>query len=266
MQKKKIIFIASIFVIISMSVIISKLRYSKKMVYNVSNINDVTNLFPKNPEQIKKYRQKCTLDIETHLKKILDVPSEDRNFDNTVKAIDKFNYFYNPIECSLRALELLSPDKEIRKTAQKEALELSNFLIDKVLTNVQLFKLFKDYVETNMPKEQLSDKEKYLVNEIMKDFKRYGLDLPEEKLKKVRELTKEIKEISFQFETNINEAHCGIEVTLQDLDGLDKDFIDLLQKSGDAENRIKQLKKHQQKQLQNSISQSRNRQVRSSKR
>ncbi len=64
----------------------------------------------------------------------------------------------------------------------------------------------------------------------MADFKRSGLDLPKEKLDKVRSLIKELTALSLDFETNIAKDNCKILVSKDELEGMDKSFIDNLQK------------------------------------
>ena len=201
-----------------------------KMIYKVNNVHDLIELFPKTPAQIKHNVDKCMQDIECHITKILEV-SGDRNFDNTAKALDAISYFFGPVNATLTALELLSPDKNLREAAHEGILKLSSFLVDKVSTNVELYKAFKNYVENNADKENLDVIQKYYLQETMADYKRSGLDLPEDKLKQVRSLAKDLAALSIDFEANIAQHKCKLVVNEAELDGVPKNFIENLKKT-----------------------------------
>jgi thimet oligopeptidase len=60
---------------------------------------------------------------------------------------------------------------------------------------------------------------------MLKDFKREGLDLPKEKLEKVKSLKKKCAELVLTFESNIAKDNKIITVSREDLSGLDDKFI-----------------------------------------
>ena len=82
-----------------------------------------------------------------------------------------------------------------------------------------------------LKREALSDEEKYFLEKTLEDYKRRGLELPDEQLKQVRELEHQLTELSLKYETNIATDNRTITVTKRDLEGLDDDFINNLKKS-----------------------------------
>ena len=55
---------------------------------------------------------------------------------------------------------MLSPEKEIRETAQEEILKIQDFFIEQFSNNVKLYQAIKDYYQSNSKKENLSQREK----------------------------------------------------------------------------------------------------------
>lgn len=205
-------------------------KLGHKMTYKVNNSKDLVNVFPKSVDQINKNVDKCIQDIEKHINTILSHRGN-RTFENTAKALDMVSYYITPVHASLTAIEFLSPDKDLRDAAHAGILKLNGFLVDKVTTNVDLYKAFKDYVENQSSKDNLNPEQKYFIEQTMADYKRSGLDLPEDKLTTVRTLAKELANLAVTFESNISQHTCKIEVSLNDLKGLDQSFINCLPKT-----------------------------------
>lgn len=228
-KKLTLLFLSCISILLITFFFINK-KVLYKMTYKINNINDLFELFPKSPEQIKCCAKQCKQDIDAKIQKILDIPENERNFENTAKALDSLGLLFTPVLSSIQALENLSPDKSIRETAYQVSLELNNFIVDKVSLNVDLYKAFKAYVNGNAKKEKLDANQLYFIKETMDDYKRSGLDLPKEKLEQVKKLTKEIAALSLEFSTNIAESKNELHVKLEDLDGLSNNFIESLKK------------------------------------
>ncbi len=199
----------------------------------ISTLSDVVKLFPKSPNQIEDYANECMKIIEAEVKKIINIPDNKRTFENTALALDKIGSYYTPVYSAIYALEVLSPDQNLREKAHETILKLSNFMVDHVSNNIELYKAFKAYAQKNGAGEDLDEIKLYFIKETMDDFKRSGLDLPEDKLKQVKELIKELAALSLAFEANIAQSKCKILVTKQELAGLQEDFINALQKEGD---------------------------------
>jgi len=130
---------------------------------------------------------------------------------------------------------MLSPQEEMRATAHKSILEIQTFWIEKIGNNTQLYKAIKSYAHNNAKKENLTKEEEYFLLETIEDFKRSGLDLTKEKLKEVKNLKKEIAELTLKFETNIAIDQSHITVSKNELLGLEEEFIKSLKKT-DNEN------------------------------
>ena len=72
-----------------------------------------------------------------------------------------------------------------------------------------------------------------IFSENLKSFERQGLNLPEDKLAKVKELKRELAEVCSIFSQNIDNDKSRIEVDLRDLDGVDESFVKSLGRTSD---------------------------------
>jgi Zn-dependent oligopeptidase len=79
--------------------------------------------------------------------------------------------------------------------------------------------------------EKLTSQEKYLVEQILKEGKRRGLGLPVEQRQKIVALEKELAELETEFSKNIYGDNRSIQVSKEELAGLDEDFINSLKRT-----------------------------------
>jgi len=229
-----LMFVLSAIILVLLGIFCFKQR-SVNMIYKVSNQEELLQLFPKSPEEIQNRTDKTIQEVDKIVKEIISIPQKDRTFANTMKAIDSISYYYSPFYSTVYSLEVLSPDKNVRDAAHDAVLKLSNFLIDKVSLNLELYNAVKSYVDGNAQKESLGTVQKYFVKEIMDDYRRSGLHLPEKELEKVRKTTKDLAELTLNFDSNIAQYKCSVRVELKDLSGLKEDFINSLQKNDKGE-------------------------------
>lgn len=206
-----------------------KIRASKQInFHNIQTLNDLHKLFPKNVEDIKIYSTFCKNLIQDKVKKIIQIPDEKRNFENTAQALDSVSLIVHPIISAINSIEYLNPDKDMRDTAQSEGLMINDFLVDYVASNVDLYKAFKNYSQNNALIENLTDVQKYFIYETLNEFKNSGLELPPKQLERIKILTKDINALSTQFQINIAAHVCKIPVTKDELEGISESFINSL--------------------------------------
>jgi len=206
------------------------------MLSNITNKSDIEKLFPKSKDEIENLVKNYIEQAKEKIDAIITVAPDKRTFENTAKALDKISSLDNIsiLYSSLAALEMLSPEKEIRDAAHTSLLEIQKFWVDQISNNVHLYKAFKAYANDNAKNEDLTDEEQYFISETLKDYQQAGLDLPKDKLKKVKKLNKELGELGLQFESNIAQDKSKVIVTKEDLDGVNEAFINSLEKTKDG--------------------------------
>ena len=211
-------------------------QLNKQLIDQVYNIEGVVDLFAipavAIPQKIDDYLKEA----QNQLDQIIVIPDDQRTFSNTANALDRVIGLSNAAiaEHIYKRLELLSPDEAVRNAAHKAVLQLRDFWIDQIMNNKKFYQVFKVYVEGNAKNESLNVEQRYFLIETMKDFERAGLNLPDEKLKQVKKLQKELTALGLVFGRNIAQDNRTIAVPRTALAGLEDDFIDNLKRTDDG--------------------------------
>lgn len=207
-----------------------------KTLPKLQSVEDIRALFPTTVAEIKERAKNGCAAADKALAAIYAVPKEERTFDNTVQTYDAAFGRFHIISHTLETLTLVSPDEAVRTGAQEWLLVMQSYYVDNFGMNPRLYKAFSEYVDLlKDPKiaarEALTDAQKYFLDETMLDFHRSGLQLPEEKQQKIKEIRKELTKYEKEFELNIAADQHSLEVEASELTGLDKSFIDSLKKT-----------------------------------
>jgi thimet oligopeptidase len=199
---------------------------------SIKTAKDIPNLFPKKPKEIEDRVQQAIQEAQQVVDKILDIPQGQRTFENTARTLDELENLSSLAITAyiISSLKNVSPDEAIRNTCQDYLLKISQFALENITNNKALYNALKDYAKTNAPKEALSDEEKYYLEKTLQDYKRRGLELPDEELRKVRDLENQITELSLKYDANIATDNRTIAVSHSELEGLDESFINNLKK------------------------------------
>ncbi len=211
--------------------------HAKKTRYNrpdFQTLEQIVRLFPSTKEELENEVKNACSQIQEDLKLIYSFKPEERTFDNTMRALDLAGERFLIIAAVAQVLSLVSPDETIRKAGQEALVKLTAFGVDNFTLNEKLFKACEEYetlFQKNPTKERLNDEEKYYIKEIMRDFRRSGLQLPKDKQAVLRKVANEISALEMQFEMNIAAKQRSIEVTKEELKGLNDTFINSLKKN-----------------------------------
>lgn len=203
--------------------------------YIISDQKEITKLFPTSVAQLNtmvEQAKKCALE---HINAILQIPSNERTFDNTIRALDIVTGFNFMVPHStVVTIAMVSKDKDLREAAQKAEVDLGAFSIDNFGQNKQLYLALKEYADGNGKQEKLTTEQRYFLNELMDDYKRAGLELPDETRVKVKKILQELTELTTQFSNNISNGRKTLTVSKEELLGMDEDFINALEKTNDG--------------------------------
>jgi thimet oligopeptidase len=203
---------------------------------NVCSVAEVVKLFPKSIDQIEKDTNLALEEAKKSIEAIIAIPAHERTFANTAQALDTVGTMSDIalVMGGLSTVEYLYPDAAMREKAHEKILEIQNFFIDNLSNNIDLYNAFKEYVQGNAKTEELTDEQRYFLQETMDDFERSGLNLPEEKRNEVKRVKKELAIIELSFDKNIAETKNSITVPLEALAGLDSEFIEHLKRTEDG--------------------------------
>jgi len=204
------------------------------MPQKIENMNDVLQLFNCDAVCIKQRADDCFETAKQKLQDIVAIPAQQRTFDNTMVSFDKISAEVGSLAALAQTLEMVSLDAAIRDAAHQVMVQVQAFIVDYFKHNVPLYKALMAYIQENRFLENLTEEQNYYLDEVLKDFKREGLDLPLEQQEKLKVLRKELGALELQFDAHINADNKMITVNKDDLIGLQDDFIAALPHTGDV--------------------------------
>jgi len=160
---------------------------------------------------------------------IVRVPNGSRTFDNTVGAIDDLVTRLGQDTDMVAFLSYVSPDADMREAGERAEVDIANWLVD-FGKREDLYLAIRAFADTNA---RLEGEQKRLLEHLLRDYRRAGMDLPAEKRAELTEIEKEINRLSIDFETNIREDATRIPLTRAELAGMSEAYLATLPRSGD---------------------------------
>jgi len=197
----------------------------------------IMRLFPQSAHEIHERVEQYLQQLKQEVAALIAIPDSERTWDNTMRVYDHINALSDvAIMCQILVdLELVSPDQEVRDAAHAGVLKIQETCIDLISLNVDLYQALKAYAHGNGACDALTAEQEYFLYETLADYKRHGLDLPEEKRAHVAILLKEIAALELKFEENISHDASSITVTRDALHGVSPALIDTLKRTEDGQ-------------------------------
>ncbi|MBP7796930.1 MAG: hypothetical protein KA059_09170 [Elusimicrobiales bacterium] len=185
-------------------------------------------VFNYSKESISALADEVISKVEADLKSVVNITDNERTFENTVEAFENAIAKFEDSVTIPIFLAYVSPDPEIRKASSELELKISQYSVD-IFTREDLFNAINSYAKNT--KENLEPVQKRLIDKFLFDFKQNGLYGDEKTRKKVKKLLKQLVEVQINFEKNLRETRDFIEVSDEELKGLDENYIKRLKKS-----------------------------------
>ncbi len=186
--------------------------------------------FEKSADEIRQSGRKILELSKARVSELAQQPESILTFDSTLRALDDLQYEESKVMHRIHFLQNVSPDEDLRKAAQDVYVEFQEWAVEKAY-HKGLYKMVKTYAAKG---EKLEGERLKLFNETLRDYRRLGLELPEDKQNQLQEIQKKLMKIETDFSTEINDYHDQIEVDPKDLKGLDLGFIEGLKKSSNG--------------------------------
>jgi len=134
------------------------------------------------------------------------------------------------LEC-YEFMQYVHPDKLVR-TASAEASKKVAIFSNKWGMNTDVFKSMLTFYDTY--KDVLNYEEKLYLERTIDGYKHNGIHLDDNTRSKLENINKELSDLSITYNTNLSDVNDFIEVTEEQLQGVEKDFIDTLEKTDDG--------------------------------
>lgn len=206
------------------------------MLFRHYAFSDIAKIFPSTVSEIEDRTSNALKKVQYRIDAIIALEPNQRTYKNTIQALDEVSALSNlAIHApAVEIIEMVSPDKAMREAARSALVKMQEFIVDQISNNVALYKAIKEYAQDSAKKESLTPEQKYYLDKVMDDFKRNGLDLPDNQLNEIKQLKKELAALELSFNANIAQDNRSIKVTQEALQGIDPDFIAYLKKSEDG--------------------------------
>ena len=157
---------------------------------------------------------------------IKKIPTMDRTFENTVYGIEATGDAMAPINF-IEILLNVSPIEDVRKSAEKAIKKIQEELVD-IEYDPGLYQAVKEFAET-LEAKQLTGEDKKLFDDMLRDYRRMGFDLPLEKQVALKSIIKKLQKFQTEYTLNINNYKDHILVTREELDGLSENYVKSLE-------------------------------------
>lgn len=161
--------------------------------------------------------------------KIVAVPDAQRNFDNTLGAIDDLVANLESDTSMLIFMSNVSPDAAVREASQKAEEQAGNYAIE-LGKREDLYKAVQAYAKTN-PK--LEGEQKRFLEFTLRDYHRAGMELPADKRAELTKIQQEINALGIEFMKNIAEDETVVPLTEAELKGTPEAVLAACKKSGE---------------------------------
>lgn len=185
---------------------------------------------PKDIDNLCESRQKALVE---RIDAIAKTPESGAHFGNSVGAIEQATAEFGDAVNPVLFLKYVSTDPEVRATADRCETSVEKLFVD-LFMREDLYRLCK----AARGKGKLEPREQRLLDEYLTDFKRNGLELPSEQRKTFADKKKELVALESEFSKNLVEWKDHLEVTEADLDGMDKAYVESLEKLPDGKFKI----------------------------
>ena len=146
---------------------------------------------------------------------------EKQTFANTIAALDDLNYDLGLTASRLNLIKETSPEKALREAATVAIKKLSEWSVG-LDYREDVYHAVNAYART-LPK--LVGEEEKLLKEVLRDYRRVGLELPKDKRDEVERLRKELTQLTTDFESNITKVQHPVTFTRAELEGVPESFL-----------------------------------------
>ncbi len=162
-----------------------------------------------------------------------------------IRSLDQTIGYVHSVVGGFELISMVHPDKDVRDTATRCSQEIQACLIDHFSGNKALYETFKNCSEVsehypNRTAQEVLTLENYadealFLTDLLEEFKRSGMDLPDRDLAEVTALQKQLSDLSSQFGVNVAQDNRTVLCLRQELQGVPEEFIATLALDADGQ-------------------------------
>jgi thimet oligopeptidase len=163
------------------------------------------------------------------IERIIAVPDGQRNFDNTVGALDDILVQLDIDTSMTQFMNHVSTDAAERERGALAEEHYNNWLIE-LGKNEGVYKAVRAVADK---KPKLEPEAQRLLEFTLRDYRRAGMELPLAQRDELKKLQIEIARLGIDFERNVRDDETTVPLTRDELKGMDDEFIAALPKAGE---------------------------------
>lgn len=171
--------------------------------------------------------ESAVLELEGKLSQIAALPADQRTFANTPEALEQAVADFSDAGLRLGILKEVHPDPALREAAAQAEERMGQIMVQ-VASRRDLYRAVKSWLDHGQM-EPMDAQQRRLVELMMRDFRRNGLELADDKLARLVELRQRMTTLSTQFQQNLNENLDHIVASAEELEGLPESFVQRLE-------------------------------------
>lgn len=156
------------------------------------------------------------------LSKIYTIKSEERTFENTVRALDDVYNNLLKVNEVVSLLAYVHPNDEIRNECLNSIGVFGKFFNEISLSD-DLYGAIKDYSKSAEAQNLIGAEKKYL-KETVEEFERNGFALPKEKRNELKVIQDKLSDLGIQFDSNISSYQDFLVASEEQMEGLPEDY------------------------------------------
>jgi len=159
--------------------------------------------------------------------RIVEIPDEQRTFENTIAAVDDM-YARLLLDMNMTTfMAHVSTDAKEQEIGRLARQHLSNWWVD-VSKREDLYNAVMAYAKT---KPQLEGERKRLLEHMLRDYRRSGMQLSPEKRAELKKVEKQLAELQIEFGRTIREDETRVLLTKEELSGVPEDRLEGIDRS-----------------------------------
>ncbi|MFA6093311.1 MAG: M3 family metallopeptidase [Elusimicrobiota bacterium] len=196
---------------------------------NAALVNPAVDL-PQTPHELIQRYKTAETQYKAAVDAVVAIPAAERTFANTVKALENADAEFSAITLSGSLLSAVSPDKNLRRAADAVGRRSNRLSLD-LSDRDDIYRAYKEYAAKG---EKLSGEDKKLLDEILRSYKRNGMELPLAERADLKKIRQRLHDLAQAFDKNLAEYEDGIDLSLEELAGMPESYIQGLPKTQDG--------------------------------
>lgn len=172
--------------------------------------------------EIENATQSSLKQAQNMLEEIYACQNKALSFENVVQKIDDIYAYLETFSGRIFLMGYTHPAQSIRDAAQKSIADFEKF-DNQLIVDEKLYRVVKAYTEKNKTIALPAYQQKF-VEELIRDFERNGLHLPEKERKKLKAIRDEMAETGILFNKNISDYDDFLIVNETEIQGLSDDY------------------------------------------